>query len=60
MQVMLLFKPNNLDFAQESMKTIFGLVPRISIASIVMLALSNILDVKLYSWLKKKELVLLV
>ena len=54
MQVMLLFKPNNLDFAQESMKTIFGLVPRISIASIVMLALSNILDVKLYSWLKKK------
>jgi uncharacterized integral membrane protein (TIGR00697 family) len=54
MQVMLLFKPNNLDFAQESMKTIFGLVPRISIASIVMLTLSNILDVKLYSWLKKK------
>lgn len=54
MQVMLLFKPNNLDFAQDSMKTIFGIIPRISIASIVMLAISNFVDVKLYAWLKKK------
>lgn len=54
MQGMLLFTPNKLDFAQESMKTIFGLIPRISIASIVMLTISNFADVKLYSWLKKK------
>lgn len=54
MQVMILFKPNNLDFAQESMKTLFNIIPRISIASIVMLTISNFLDVKLYSWLKKK------
>ena len=54
MQVMLLFQPNELDFAQESMKTIFGIVPRISIASIVMLTISNFADVGLYSWLKKK------
>lgn len=54
MQVMLLFRPNNLDFAQESMKTIFAIIPRISIASVVMLAISNIADVKLYSWLKNK------
>ena len=54
MQVMLLFVPSEIDFAQESMKTIFGLIPRISIASIVMLTISNFVDVKLYSWLKKK------
>lgn len=54
MQVMILFKPNGIDFSQESMKTIFGLIPRISIASIVMLTISNFVDVKLYAWLKKK------
>jgi len=54
MQVMLLFNPNELDFAQESMKTIFGIIPRISIASIVMLTIANFADVRLYSWLKKK------
>jgi hypothetical protein len=54
MQGMLLFVPSEIDFAQESMKTIFGLIPRISIASIVMLTISNFVDVKLYSWLKKK------
>ena len=54
MQGMLLFVPNELDFAQESMQTIFGLIPRISIASIVMLTISNFVDVKLYAWLKKK------
>lgn len=54
MQFMILFKPNNLDFSQKSMETIFGLIPRISIASIVMLTISNFADIKLYSWLKKK------
>lgn len=54
MQIMLLFKPNDLDFAQESMKILFGIVPRISIASIIMLTISNLVDVKLYMWLKKK------
>lgn len=54
MQVMIAYKPNELDFAQESMKTIFGIIPRISIASIVMLTISNFADIKLYSWLKKK------
>lgn len=51
---MILFKPNNLDFSQKSMETIFGLIPRISIASIVMLTISNFADIKLYSWLKEK------
>lgn len=54
MQGMLLFVPNELDFAQDSMQTIFGLIPRISIASIIMLTISNFADVRLYSWLKEK------
>lgn len=54
MQVMLLFRPNDLDFSQESMTTLFGIIPRISISSIVMLTISNFVDVSLYSWLKKK------
>lgn len=53
-QGMLLFKPNELDFAHESMKTIFGIVPRISLASITMLIIANFVDIKLYSYLKKK------
>lgn len=53
-QGMILFKPNNLDFAQDSLKTIFGIVPRISIASITMLIIANFVDIKLYSYLKKK------
>lgn len=53
-QGMILFKPNNLDFAHDSLKTIFGIVPRISIASITMLIIANFVDIKLYSYLKKK------
>lgn len=53
-QGMILFKANELDFASESMKTIFGIVPRISIASITMLVVANFVDIKLYSYLKKK------
>jgi uncharacterized integral membrane protein (TIGR00697 family) len=53
-QGMLLFKPNSLDFASDSMATLFGIVPRISIASIVMLIIANYVDIRLYSFLKKK------
>lgn len=53
-QVALLFVPNSQDFAQESFKTLFSLVPRISIASISLFALSNVLDIKLYEFLRKK------
>lgn len=54
MQFMIMYKPNEIDFAQDSMKTIFGIIPRISISSIVMLTLANFIDVKFYSFLKKK------
>lgn len=53
-QGMILFTPNELDFANDSLKTIFGIVPRISIASIIMLIIANYVDIRLYSYLKKK------
>lgn len=53
-QGMILFKPNELDFANDSLKTIFGIVPRISFASIIMLIIANYVDIRLYSYLKKK------
>lgn len=53
-QGMMLFKPNNLDIVNDSMKTVFGIVPRISIASVTMLIVANYVDIKLYSFLKKK------
>ena len=53
-QGMILFTPNKLDFANDSLKTLFGIVPRISFASILMLIIANFVDIKLYSYLKKK------
>lgn len=53
-QVMLAFTPNSLDYVQASMKTVFSVIPRICISSIVMFGIANYADVKLYAWLKKK------
>lgn len=47
-QLMLAFIPNELDIAQGSMSALFSLTPRITLASIAMFALSNIVDVRLY------------
>lgn len=54
-QVALLYIPNSQDVAQDSFKLLFGFVPRISIASISMFALSNFVDIRLYNYLKKKS-----
>lgn len=54
-QMMLAFTPNASDFAQESMSTLFSLTPRITLASVAMFALSNIVDVRLYDFLKRKS-----
>lgn len=51
---MIYFVPNELDFAQESMATLFTITPRITVASITMLIISNFVDIKFYSFLKKK------
>ena len=54
-QVALLFVPNSQDVAQGSFELLFRFVPRISLASIAMFALSNIVDIRLYEWLRKKS-----
>lgn len=47
-QVSLRFIPNESDFASESMKTLFSLVPRFAVASTVCFFISNRIDVFLY------------
>lgn len=54
-QVALLYIPNSEDVAQSSFELLFGFVPRISLASISMFALSNIIDIRLYEYLRKKS-----
>lgn len=54
-QIMMLFTPNEIDIAQESMKNLFTLTPRITLASVSLFALSNFLDVNLYEWMRKKS-----
>jgi len=53
-QIALLFIPNSLDFVQDSMKNIFGLFPRVAIASCSMFILSNQLDIYLFQKIKEK------
>ena len=54
-QVALLFVPNASDFAQDSFKLLFSFVPRISIASVSMFAISNFVDIRLYEFLRVKS-----
>lgn len=53
---MLLFKQNEIDMANDSMKVLFGLVPRVSISSITMFFIANMADVYIYSKFKDKKL----
>lgn len=53
-QVALLFVPNFLDFAHESMTNLFGASIRITIASVVMFVVANLADVWIYNAMKKK------
>lgn len=52
-QLCLLFIPSSIDMAHESMTALFGLSPRICLASVVMFFLANLLDVVLYDRLRK-------
>lgn len=54
MQMSLWFIPNEFDFAQGSLETIFGLVPRIALGSLIAYAISQMLDVYLFRWIKGK------
>jgi len=55
MQIALWFSPHESDFAQESLQTIFGLMPRIAAASLAAYIVSQFHDVWIYdkwkSWL---------
>lgn len=53
-QFALLFTPNEFDIAQSSFELIFGFVPRITLASVSLFAVSNFVDIKLYEYLRKK------
>lgn len=53
-QFSLLFKPNELDMVNESLKNIFAFNLRISTSSIVMCYLSNMLDIIVFEKIKKK------
>lgn len=50
-QLILLFTPNANDYINESLKVVFGLVPRITIASLVGFICSQNLDVFLYHFI---------
>jgi len=54
MQLALLFKPHASDFAQPALETIFGLLPRIALGSLLAFLISQSLDVYLFHWFKKK------
>lgn len=53
-QVTLMFVPNEADFAHSAMKTLFGFMPRICIASLISYLISNMLDTYLYAIFGKK------
>jgi len=53
-QIALLFIPNELDFVQDSMLNIFGLFPRVAVASCSMFVFSNQLDIYLFEKIKQK------
>ncbi|MDQ0087239.1 putative integral membrane protein (TIGR00697 family) [Paenibacillus anaericanus] len=53
MQMALQFKPQESDIAQSSMETIFGLMPRLALGSLTAYFISQFLDVRLYSWIRR-------
>lgn len=53
-QLILLFTPNANDYVSESLNVVFGLVPRITIASLIGFICSQNIDVFLYHFIWKK------
>lgn len=53
-QISLLYIPDTTDIAQESMKTLFGINLRTSIASLSMFYISNLFDIYLFDKLRQK------
>lgn len=55
MSIAILFKPSIIDTAHESMKSMFQLLPRITLASFVAYGISQVHDVWLFSILKRRH-----
>ncbi len=55
MQMVLLFQPGADDFAQDSLVTIFGLLPRIALGSLTAYAIAQLFDVHVFNYLKVKQ-----
>jgi uncharacterized integral membrane protein (TIGR00697 family) len=53
MQMVLKFEPQETDIAQSSLQTIFGLMPRLALGSLTAYFISQFLDVRLYTWIRK-------
>lgn len=53
-QTSMLFIPNSEDFVSPAMTTVFGLLPRLCIASLIAYLVSNMLDTFLYDLFKKR------
>jgi hypothetical protein len=53
MQMALKFVPQQSDISQEALETIFGLMPRLALGSLTAYFVSQFLDVRLFSKLKK-------
>lgn len=53
-QLILLFAPNSNDYINDSLQVVFGLVPRITIASLAGFICSQNIDVFLYHFIWKK------
>lgn len=54
MQMVLVFVPQQEDISQEALKTIFGLAPQIALGSVCAYLISQFLDVRVFSVLKRK------
>lgn len=53
MQMVLAFEPQESDISQGALQTIFGLMPRLALGSLTAYFVSQFLDVRLYSWIRK-------
>lgn len=53
-QISMMFEPNSQDFVSTSMDTVFGLLPRLCVASLIAYLVSNMLDTYLYDRFKKR------
>jgi uncharacterized integral membrane protein (TIGR00697 family) len=54
MQIALVFEPNEYDFAQGSLQTIFGFMPRLALASLTAYAVSQTFDVYFFQKIKNR------